>query len=186
MSISLPARNEYAEWMQKYVDFTQAAMQSAGESDLVAFMGKQVGMFRALLKDIPVAAEEYSYGPGKWTLAESLVHTSDTERVFAFRLVHIARGDKRPLMGFSQDEWMPECRVSGRRTLGDILDEMDAVRGASLSLIRSLDETALSQIGTASDKPVSSRALVWLIAGHMHHHLVLARDSYLAGYSASK
>jgi hypothetical protein len=53
------------------------------------------------------------------------------------------------------------------------------VRGATLALVRSLDETALGQTGTASNNPVSARALMWMIAGHSAHHLLLTRERYL-------
>ena len=119
-----------------------------------------------------------AYAPGKWTLAESLLHVADTERVFAYRALRVSRGDQTPLPGFDQDPWVP---LSGadRRTLADILTEIEAVRNANLHLIRAFDDAAASRMGTASGNPVSVRALVWIIAGHFAHHLELTRTRYL-------
>jgi hypothetical protein len=112
-------------------------------------------------------------------LAESLVHVADTERVFAYRLLRIARGDSTPLAGFEQDDWVPESRASSR-SLADILEELDAVRAATLCLVRSLDDTAVARQGVSSNHVVSARALVWMLAGHMAHHLTLTREKYLS------
>jgi hypothetical protein len=131
------------------------------------------------MASVPEAKASHAYAPGKWTLGESLVHVSDTERVFSYRLLRIARGDRTPLPGFEQDDWVPTSRA-GRRSLADVLGEMYAVRAATLALVRSLDEEAINESGMASGKDVTARALVWMIAGHMQHHFVLTRDRYLA------
>jgi hypothetical protein len=55
-----------------------------------------------------------------------------------------------------------------------------AVRTATLELVDSLDAEALAQRGVASGKAVSARALVWMMAGHLAHHLTLTREQYLA------
>ncbi len=180
MMISRPPETEYAAWIQTYVDSTSSALAAFKLDNVAKLLEQQMAVLRALLATAPADIAGYSYAPGKWTLAESLLHTADTERVFAFRLLHVARGDTRPLFGFNQDAWVPEMRAA-RRTLDDILNEMDSVRAATLTLVRSLDENALVKIGIASDHPISARALIWLIAGHMNHHIDLTRDRYLAG-----
>ena len=102
------------------------------------------------------------------------------ERVFAYRLLRVARGDKTPLPAFDHDAWVPESRAS-RRTLADILTELGAVRSATLALVRSIDDQAAAQVGTASGNPISVRALAWMIAGHFAHHLEITRTRYLGG-----
>jgi hypothetical protein len=128
---------------------------------------------------VPEDRAGHRYAPDKWTLAESLLHVSDTERVFAYRLLRVARGDRTPLPGFDQDAWVPATRAANR-SLSDIMAEFYAVRAATLALVRSLDDEAIGQAGTASGKDVTARALVWMIAGHAAHHLGLTRDKYLA------
>lgn len=173
-----PSTGEHAPFAVTYLDATAKALGSAPDKGVVALLEGQVGALRALLQDADDAAAQRAYAPGKWTLAESLVHVADTERVFAYRLLRIARGDATPLPGFDQDAWVPLCGAA-TRTLADILTELEAVRTANLCLIRALDDAAALRTGTASGNPISVRALVWMIAGHFAHHLELTRTRYL-------
>jgi hypothetical protein len=69
---------------------------------------------------------------------------------------------------------------AAQRTLSDIVAELTAVREATLALVRSLDDAAFMRVGVASGHPVSARALVWMIAGHVAHHLTITRERYLS------
>lgn len=178
MRIDRPAEGECAPYFEKYIAAAAASMTAGGHADISALLAAQPAAWHALLDTAPASLGQYAYAPGKWTLAESLVHVSDTERVFAYRLMRIARGDRTPLPGFEQDDWVPESRAN-RRSLSDVLSELDAVRAATMALVTSLDETAVAQIGMASGREVSARALVWMIAGHQAHHLVITREQYL-------
>jgi uncharacterized damage-inducible protein DinB len=182
MHIRRPLPDEHAPYALTYINATDAALTAHGTTDLVQLLDAQRGEWQVLLANVPESKASFSYAPGKWTLAEQLVHVSDTERVFAYRLLRVARGDRTPLPGFEQDEWVPQSRTS-RRSLSDILSEILAIREATLALVSSLDEEALAQRGVASGVEISARALVWMIAGHMAHHLTLTRDKYLSPVS---
>lgn len=176
--IARPTPDEHAPYALTYINATASALSAAGHDDLLALLESQSPAWQALLAGAEDKAG-HRYAPGKWTLAESLVHVTDTERVFSYRLLRIARGDRTPLPGFEQDEWVPQSRA-GNRSLSDILSELLAVRAATVALVRSLDEEAVAQRGVSSGVEVSARALVWMIAGHAQHHLELTRDRYLA------
>jgi hypothetical protein len=176
--IARPAPDEHAPYHHPYIDAAGAALTALGNEDMLALLEAQMSDWRHLLHEVTESRAGFAYAEGKWTLGESLVHVSDTERVFGYRLLRIARGDRTPLPGFEQDEWVPESRAR-RRSLSDILAELIAIRHSTLALVHSLDETALTQRGIASGKEVSARALVWMIAGHMAHHLELTRTKYL-------
>lgn len=178
MHIRRPAADEHAPYAITYIDAAEAALAAHGTADIVRLLDAQRGEWQTLLANVPDSKASYAYAPGKWTLAESLIHVSDTERVFAYRLLRIARGDQTPLPGFEQDDWVPASRAS-RRSLSDILSEILACREATLALVSSLDEDAVAQRGMASGREVSARALVWMIAGHMAHHVTLTRERYL-------
>lgn len=173
-----PGPGEYPPYASTYLNATTAALEAAGTHDLLTLLEQQRGAWSALLAHRDPSIAAHAYGPGKWTLGASLLHVADTERVFAYRALRVARGDRTPLPGFDQDAWVPESRAE-RRSLADLLEELDTVRAATVSLVRSLDEPAISQIGTASDSPVSCRAIVWMIAGHTAHHLLLTKERYL-------
>ncbi len=179
ITIARPSPAEHAPYAITYVDATARALRTQGNDDLVALLASQIPVLRELLAHTTDAAAQQTYAPGKWTLAESLLHVADTERVFSYRLLTIARGDQTPLPGFDQDAWVPNSRAAAR-SLSDLLAEVHAVRNATLALVQSLDAAAIASLGTSSGVPVSVRALTWLIAGHFAHHLDITRDRYLA------
>jgi len=181
-NITRPLPTEHAPYASLYVDTAARAMAELGNDDIITLLHDQPDQLRELLTSAfadDVTARQ-RYAPDKWTLGESLVHMADTERVFAYRALRIARGDQTPLAGFEQDEWVPHSRAD-RRSLADILDEIDAVREATLALALSLDREAVAAIGTAGGVTVSVRALIWIIAGHFAHHIAVTRDRYVAG-----
>lgn len=179
MMISRPAPAEHAPYASTYIDDAAEALAAMGTENLRSLLVAQPLMLLELLEGGDPALVDVSYAPGKWTLGESLVHVADTERVFAYRLLRVTRGDTTPLPGFDQDEWVPESRTHGR-SLDGILIEIQTVRAATLSLVQSLDERAWGQVGAASGHPISARALAWMIAGHFAHHVTLTRERYLA------
>lgn len=178
MTISRPAPDEHAPWALTYVNDAQAALTEHGISDLKSLLIRQPGDFATLLKGVSEEKARQGYAPGKWTLLESLQHTIDTERVFAYRMLRAARGDRTALPGFEQDDWVP-LSGANRRSLASVIAEFGAVRAASLALLDPLDENELARRTTASGQEVSVRALAWMIAGHAAHHFVLTRDRYL-------
>lgn len=168
-----PAEGDYAPYYARYVG------QLPTGTPLLEILAAQHGELQALMHGVPEERAGHRYAPGKWTIRESLLHVADTERVFAYRLLRIARGDTTPLPGFDQDAYVP---ISGaeRRTLRSIADEQASVRAATLALLGSLDDAALDREGTASNGRVTARGLAYIIAGHERHHLTLFRERYLA------
>ena len=120
---------------------------------------------------------DHAYEPGKWTVKEVIGHISDSERVFAYRALRIARGDTTPLPGFDQDVFIAGSNFR-ERTMDDLLEELWSVRAATLSLAKHLPESVLSRRGTASDSPVTVRALLYIIAGHERHPVGILRERY--------
>ena len=120
----------------------------------------------------------HAYAPGKWTLAQVVQHVIDTERIFANRVLRIARGDRAPLPGFDQD---PYAVAAAPRPLGPLGDELARLRASTVDLVGSLSDADLARVGTASGAALSARAAAWVVAGHERHHLAVVRERYLAG-----
>ena len=97
--------------------------------------------------------------------------------VFAYRALRIARGDTISLPGFDENTWVPVAHADARTT-ADLLDELTAVRASTVRLLRSFDDAAWARRGTASDKPITVRALAYIIAGHELHHLAILKERY--------
>jgi uncharacterized damage-inducible protein DinB len=170
MTITRPEPGDYAPFYQPYLDATQPLTDArevlTPQSDVLAYMATW-----------PEAKASHRYAEGKWTVGQVVGHMADTERVFAYRLLRIARNDVTPLAGFDENAWQLQAGFDSRPLAG-VVAELKAVRQASIALIRTLDEAALNRAGSANDKRVTARALVWLIAGHFAHHAGILRDRY--------
>jgi uncharacterized damage-inducible protein DinB len=147
------------------------------DGSIAETLRKQRDETAALLARVPAALESHRYAEGKWSVREVVGHLADAERVFAYRALRIARGDETPLPGFDENQYVPAGRFEAR-TLASLAAEYQAVRESTLQLLEGLDEAALPRRGTASENPVSARALFWIVAGHERHHVALLRERY--------
>jgi len=165
-----PEAGEFAAYYGKYIEKVPGTdvtgileSERLQVSRLFAGRGERDGNFRC--------------APGKWTIKEILGHVTDAERIFTYRALRIGRGDETALASFEQDDYVKNGNFAAR-TLADLVEEFDAVRGASISLFRSFDERAWGRRGTASQKPVTVRALGFITAGHQIHHRMILEESY--------
>ncbi len=166
-----PSAEEYASFYETYVSLVP-------DGDVVGTLSRQLDETLALLRNVPAAREDFSYEPGKWSIKEVVGHMTDAERIFSYRALCIARGDKQNLPGMDQDDYMSGATFSTRR-LGDLAAEFEYVRRATLSLLRHLSQEAWLRRGTANDYEVSVRALAYILAGHEAHHVNVLRERYL-------
>lgn len=173
MTIPRPARSEYAQHYAGYVD-------RVPDGDVLDRLAWQIDETRALLRDLPPSRAVHRYATGKWSVAEVVGHVADAERIFAYRALRFARGDATPLAPFDENAYVPAGGFD-HRTLADLVDELTAVRQASLALFRGMPSDAFARSGIASGRPVSVRALVYIIAGHELHHVAILRERYGIG-----
>ena len=169
MTIDRPHPSEFNEYYVRYVDQVQGG-------DPLASLKQQIARFEQL-RALPEDKARHRYADGKWSVGEVLGHMADTERLFSYRLLHIARGDAAALPGMDEKVWSASAPHASRR-LADVADEMIAVRRATIALVESLDAAAIGRSGVASGFPVSARALVWILPGHAAHHLAVLADRY--------
>lgn len=175
MSTAAPARpeaGEYAPYYEKYIALVPP------ERDITETLARQLDDVLALLRTITEEQAGSRYAADKWSIKELVGHVIDTERVFSYRALRIARGDHTPLEGFDQDDYV---RAAGfdARTLDSLASEFETVRVAALSLLGSLDAEAWAQRGTANNNEVTVRAIAHIIAGHAAHHFNILRERYL-------
>lgn len=171
MPIQRPASDEYAPYYGTYID-------KVTEPDLEAALGAQRRSTADLLAGLDEARAAHRYAPGKWSLREVIGHLADAERIFAYRLLRIARRDETPMPGFDENTYVPAGEFE-RRPLSQVAAEYGDVRAATLALLGGLTPEALARRGTASGKPISARALAFIIAGHEKHHIDVIRERYL-------
>lgn len=167
-AITRPESAEYAPYFERYIS-------QVPESGPLASLAAQP--VATLLAGLGEDRAEYRYAEGKWSVKEALGHVIDTERMMAYRTLRIGRNDATELPGFEQDPYV-EFGGFGGRTLADLLEEFRAVRAATLCLLRGMPAEAWLRGGRVDGKPVTARALVWIIAGHELYHEQIYRERY--------
>jgi hypothetical protein len=171
--IARPKTGEYAPYYERYIALVQ------GE-DILNALDQQRRETMLLLSGRDDADGDFRYAPGKWSAKEVLGHLCDTERVFAYRALRISRADATPLEGFEQDDYVRNGPFANR-PLADQVEDFIAVRRATLSLLRNLDEAAWLRRGIANKNEVSVRGLAYIIAGHELHHRRILEEKYFVG-----
>lgn len=169
-SFGRPQPGEYYEYYDRYISLVPS-------DDIVGVLEKQAVETVALLKSADAKAD-FRYAPGKWSVKEVLGHVNDTERIMTYRALRISRGDKTPIEGYEQDDYIRNGNF-GRRTLPDLVAEFADIRKATLAFVRHLDAEAGVRRGTANKFEISARALPYIIAGHELHHRRTLLDRYL-------
>lgn len=166
-----PAPSEYPEYFEKYVSLVPAG-------GIGATLAAQSADTLRELREVSEEKSLYRYAEGKWSLRESWLHVADTERIFTYRLLRFARKDPANLSSFDQDIYIEPSRAD-ERSWASIVDEFEAVRNATLHLVRNLPEDAWERTGTVGGNTVSVRAMAFITAGHVFHHVNLTRERYL-------
>jgi hypothetical protein len=165
-----PMETEYPPYYKQYID------QVEGD-DIIWVLENQVIEFHEFLNCIPDERLTFSYAEGKWTIAEVLGHIIDCERVFAFRAFCFGRNDSNHLPGFEQDDYIKSSNFNSR-TLRSFLDEFNHLRKSNNILFGNFGEEALHRKGIANNKLVTVNALLFIMAGHLNHHLAVLKERY--------
>jgi uncharacterized damage-inducible protein DinB len=165
-----PEPGEYAPYYETYISKVKG-------SDILGILEAQRLQMAQLFAARSERDGNFRYATGKWTVKEVLGHVNDTERIFTYRALRIARGDQTALPGFEQDDYVRGGNFA-ERTLADLADEFELVRAASIALFRSLPKEGWQRRGVASEKEVTARALAFIVAGHEIHHRLILEERY--------
>lgn len=169
--ISTPSKDTYAPYYETYIGKLQG-------QDPIRVLESLVLDFKALLSGVPDEMEDFRYAEGKWSVKEVVGHIIDTERIMCTRALCIARGEKQPLPGFDENEYVVAANFN-KRTLYDLSHEFGFVRESTLALFKTLSEEDLDRRGTANNNTVTARAILYIIAGHQLHHVGILKERYL-------
>jgi uncharacterized damage-inducible protein DinB len=171
-----PTANEYPQ--NKYFSYY---IEQVDNQNVIETLTVNKEVVINLYKSLSEEQKNFRYDVGKWSLHEILGHLTDTERIFCYRALCIARGEKQSLPGFDENEYADGAMFS-EVSFESLLEQYRLVREGSLALFKSFSEEASSQIGSANGNAVSARALVWMIAGHEIHHLKVLKEKYSIGF----
>jgi hypothetical protein len=170
--IARPEPSEYAPYYARYISLTPG-------SDILRTLDSQRRQMLLLLSGRDESDGDLRYAPNKWSAKEVVGHVCDTERIMAYRALRIARGDRTPIEGFEQDDYVKNGPF-GRLPLAEAIEDYIAVRRATLTLFRNLDEAEWARRGIANKNEISVRAIAYLIAGHELHHRRILEEKYFS------
>lgn len=168
-----PEPSEYDPAYSAYVD-------TVGPGDVLSLLSDGIGRTLSLLRTCPRDREQFRYEPGKWSIREVAGHMADAERLYAYRVLHLARRDPSPLPGMDRHVWARASNAS-RRPLAELAKELASVRAATLSLFASFDPSTSTVAGVAAGRSFTVRSLAFVIAGHEIHHRRILEERYLGG-----
>ena len=169
--MATPERTEAAPYYFTYIDRVAAG-------DIRRIIHDQEAEVVALAESISEEQSRHRYGPDKWSIREVLAHLNDCERLFVFRAFWFARGFESPLPSFDQHIAMAASGADARSWRSH-LDEFRQIRASTVAFFDGLPDTAWDRRGIASDNPFTVRALAYMVAGHVIHHVEILRQKYL-------
>ncbi|HEU4680208.1 MAG TPA: DinB family protein [Gemmatimonadales bacterium] len=173
LTIPRPEADEAATFYHGYI--AKVTGDNIGEQ-----LQRQLEVLEQLMKSLDDEAALFRYEPGKWSIKEIVGHLTDAERIFAYRLMRIARADTTPLPGFDENAFVAAGGFD-ERPLSTLLREFRAVRVSTVALLEGLPATGWLRKGVASGHAISTRALAYIMVGHVTHHLGVLRERYGLG-----
>jgi uncharacterized damage-inducible protein DinB len=171
LPISPPKPGEYTVNFEQYITLVPS-------NDLLAYFDTQKESIASVTANLREEQLLYRYAEGKWSVKDICCHVIDCERIYNYRALCIARGDKTDLPAFEENDFAREAHAD-RRTIADIVAEYRAVRSSTIELFRNFDEEMLGRSGLADSRRRSVRSMGYIAAGHEIHHLNVIRERYL-------
>jgi hypothetical protein len=165
-----PEPSEYDPYYEIYISLVDT-------QDINGVLATQPAVLRQAFGELGEAKGTFAYAEGKWSIKDVLSHLIDGERMFGYRVFRISRGDQTPIEGFEQDGYIENARANGR-SFADLLDEFELLRVANVLMFNNLNETDWMRVGTANKVEISVRALAYIMAGHVRHHVNILHERY--------
>jgi len=171
-TITRPNPDEYADFYVGYIQYASA------REDVLATLSMQIEEIRTALGNLTDKQALFRDAPKEWSIKEVMGHLNDVERVFSYRILCISRNDPAPLPGMEQDNYVREAGYDNY-SLGDLINEFEHLRHANIIAIKNMPDSFADRSGTASGFPVSVRALIYMLVGHVDHHMASLHEKYL-------
>ncbi|AOZ90829.1 DinB family protein [Paenibacillus crassostreae] len=169
--ITRPEPNEHLPIVKKYID-------SVPEGNIITILNDQFQKNQSLLNNLTEDIGNFRYASDKWSLKNVIGHIADVERLWSYMILRIARGDVGVLSGYDRDLFVANS-FRDKLPLIMVLKDYEAVRKSTISLIETLPEKSISNIGEFNSHPFSVRACIYSIAGHETHHMNIIKSKYL-------
>ncbi len=158
-----PTKNDYPDYAQKYLDLIEG-------DDIISILHQSSKELTDVINSFPESKGDYSYDKDKWTVKQVIGHLMDTDRIFAYRALSIARGEKQPLPSFDQNIYVLNGNFN-KKSLAELSYEYRLLRESNLLLFRSFDSLIYQNRGIAAGSEVTVLGIMFMVAGHQKHHI---------------
>ena len=171
MRYTPPTDSEYNPFFAGYMGLVKT------EAQILETLQQQAPALQNALGTLNEAQAGHRYAPDKWSIREVLGHMIDTERVFGYRALSLARGETRSLPGFDENAF---AAVSDHDScaLAELLEEFVTLRRSHVLMFQHMNESAWNRLGRVNDHPTSTRAMAFIMAGHVRHHANILSERY--------
>ena len=169
-AVERPTNEEYNAFYAGYI-------RRVPDGDLFDILSLQIAELKQLVGHLSNEQALYRFAPDQWSIKEVIGHINDTERVMSYRALCFSRGEKAPLPGFDQDEYVRAANFDAR-PLAELLQEFELIRRSNGLLFKDMPAEMAERSGTASGWPISTRALLYILVGHVYHHMESLRTDY--------
>jgi len=166
-----PGTDEHLTYYSTYID-------RVPDGDIVEILRNDTRETLQFLRSIPEEKFDYRYAPGKWTIRQIVGHLADGERVFQYRAWRFSRADPTSVPGFDENLYVDNAPFESVE-MSDLIDEFESLRKASILLFSNMTGEMMTRRGLANGAGVSVRAIAFIIAGHVMHHVQVLKDRYL-------
>ncbi len=166
-----PSPATYISYFKRYID-------QVPEEDLMPAFKNQTAGLAVFLKSISEEKSSYAYAGGKWTIKELLQHVIDTERIFNYRALCIARGEKQGLPGFEENDYAANS-YANNRSWGSLVSEFLLLRQSTEMMYETFNAAVMDNAGTSNNNPVTVASLGFTTVGHWYHHKKVLEERYL-------
>ena len=164
--------------MNVHAPFYDSYVSRTAETGIVPAMKENLLAFEELFSGVDNAKAAYRYADGKWSIRELVGHLIDTERVFGYRAMSIARGEKKDLIGFDEDQYVSSSNAH-ERGIESLLEEFRAVRMSTIMLFQSFSDNHFNLLGSMNGDKASVQSIGRIVIGHCKHHMEVISDRYL-------
>lgn len=165
--ISPPTSDQYHQYYETYIG-------KVGKNVLQE-LTDQPDELKKLLGNLKKSEVNCLHEPYTWTLKQLVGHLIDCERAFSFRAFRIAAGDSTPIPGIDQNMYVDNLDYE-TASMKSLLKEFRQLRKSNVLMFQRLGLKALDNVGTASDYPVSAKANLFIMVGHVTYHLEIIRS----------
>lgn len=162
--------SEYGSYYGRYVNLTNGIpLRNVWDSGLNVVL--------KLMNNLTEEEALNRYQPKKWSMKEVFGHMMDTERIFCYRALAVARGEQK-IEGYDHNVYLHNAEFD-RASLSSLKEQYRITREYSKSLFGSFSDKDFLKTGNVNNTTFSVRAMAYVVAGHEQHHLHIIAERYL-------